>query len=171
MLTARTGLSAQVTFQACNALDMPFPNHTFDVAWTQHSTMNIPHKERLYAQIHRVLKPGGLLAMHEVTAGTPQPIHYPVPWADAPEISFLLPTAEMRDMISAAGFRELAWHDVSPPSLEWFRQRAARAAAGPGAGVGINLLLREQTALAFANLTRNLEEARTEVIMATFRRT
>jgi SAM-dependent methyltransferase len=170
MLTARTGLSTLVTFHVGNALDMPFPDHAFDVAWTQHSTMNIPHKDRLYAPIHRVLKPGGLLAMHEIAAGTPQPIHYPVPWAATPELSFLLPTADMRDMIASAGFQELAWHDVSAPTLEWFRQRTATAATAPPNPVGINLLLRERTAPGFANLARNLQEGRTQVIMATFRR-
>ena len=59
MLTARTGLSDRVTFRPGNALDMPFPSSSFDRVWVQHSSMNIAAKERLFAEIHRVLRPGG----------------------------------------------------------------------------------------------------------------
>src|SRR5688572_25709446 len=50
MLTERTGLSDKVTFKVGNALDMPFPDASFDVAWTQHSSMNIADKESLYSE-------------------------------------------------------------------------------------------------------------------------
>ena len=43
--------------------------------------MNIADKERLYAGFHRVLRPGGLLALQEPMAGPVQPVIYPVMWA------------------------------------------------------------------------------------------
>ena len=52
-----------------NALALPFDGGTFDVVWTQNSGMNIAEKERLYAGFHRVLRPGGLLAIQEPMAG------------------------------------------------------------------------------------------------------
>jgi SAM-dependent methyltransferase len=81
LLTRLTGLSDAVSFRHGSALDMPFPDSSFDVAWTQHSSMNIADKERLYGEIHRVLRPGGRLALHEILAGPVSPIHFPVPWA------------------------------------------------------------------------------------------
>ena len=67
MLTGRTGLSARVHFRLGNALAMPFPPESFDIAWTQHSSMNIADKARLYAEIRRVLRSHGRLALSEVT--------------------------------------------------------------------------------------------------------
>jgi ubiquinone/menaquinone biosynthesis C-methylase UbiE len=61
MLTARTGLSEHVRFQRGNALEMPFASESFDVVWTQHSSMNIADKARLYAEIRRVLRPSACI--------------------------------------------------------------------------------------------------------------
>ena len=41
--------------------------------------MNVATKGRLYAEIRRVLRPGGRMAMHEFLAGPVSPIHFPVP--------------------------------------------------------------------------------------------
>src|SRR5579859_3943374 len=99
LLTARTRLSDRVSFQQGNALDMPFPGARFDVVWTQHSSMNIADKARLYAEVRRVLRPAGRLAFHEIMAGPVQPIHFPVPWAHEPAISFLRPPEEVRALL------------------------------------------------------------------------
>ncbi len=47
-LTAWTNLKEQVSFVCGNALAMPFPDGSFDVAWTQHASMNIADKAGLY---------------------------------------------------------------------------------------------------------------------------
>jgi ubiquinone/menaquinone biosynthesis C-methylase UbiE len=104
VLTARTGLADLVSFRHGSALEMPYPNATFDVAWTQHSSMNIADKERLYVEIRRVLRPGGRLAMHEILAGEVPPIHLPVPWARDPSLSHLRPPEEVRAILKDIGF-------------------------------------------------------------------
>ena len=42
------GLGDRVTYQQADALDLPFPDGSFDIAWTQHVAMNIPDKATLY---------------------------------------------------------------------------------------------------------------------------
>ena len=170
MLTARTGLADRVTFQVGSALDMPFEDGSFDVAWTQHSGMNIPDKERLYAEIARVLRPGGRLALHEIVAGEKQPIVFPVPWATTQEMSFLRPVEEMRSLIRDAGFREVAWVDVSRLTQEeWERNRMAEAAEPSGPPpIGLHLIFDERLDLEFKNLERNLDEGRIAIIEAVF---
>jgi ubiquinone/menaquinone biosynthesis C-methylase UbiE len=169
MLTVRTGLCEQVHFQVGNALDMPFPPHSFDVVWTQHSSMNIDDKARLYVEIHRVLRPGGLLALHEIMAGALQPVHFPVPWARMPSMSFLQRPAEVRTLIADGGFAEATWLDVSEPTLAWIRRRQAQAPATPPP-LGLHLLLGPAMGRMFENLTRNLHEQRIAVIEAVFSR-
>jgi len=65
-LTARTGLTDRVSFRQGNATAMPFADASFDALWTQNAVMNIADRPRLYAEMARVLKPGGRLAMQDV---------------------------------------------------------------------------------------------------------
>jgi SAM-dependent methyltransferase len=112
-LTAQLGLSERVTHHVGNALQLQFDDGAFDVVWTQNSGMNIAAKEQLYTTLHRVLRPGGLLALQEPMAGPVQPLIFPVMWAHDATSSFLRPPAEMRALIEAAGFRACAWDDVT----------------------------------------------------------
>ncbi len=112
-LTTRMRLDDRVSHHVGNALALPFPDGAFDLVWTQNSGMNIADKERLYAGFHRVLRPGGLLALQEPMTGPVQPLLYPVMWARDASTTFLRPPAEMRAVIEAAGFRLRAWDDVT----------------------------------------------------------
>jgi SAM-dependent methyltransferase len=112
-LTTRMRLDDRVSHHVGNALALPFPDETFDLVWTQNSGMNIADKARLYAGFHRVLRPGGRLALQEPMAGPAQPLLYPVMWARDPSTSFLRTPAEMRAVIEAAGFRARVWDDVT----------------------------------------------------------
>jgi ubiquinone/menaquinone biosynthesis C-methylase UbiE len=171
-LTERAWLIDQVTFKVGDALAMPFADGAFDAAWTQHSSMNISDKDTLYREIHRVVRPGGRLAFHEIMAGPEQPIRFPVPWAPEPTISFLRSPAEIRGLLKALGFRERAWKDTSDEAIGWFRQRvaAAKAAQSPP-HLGLHLLLGASAPQMFGNVLRNLEEGRVRTIQAVFERT
>jgi ubiquinone/menaquinone biosynthesis C-methylase UbiE len=113
MLTTRMGLDDRVSHHVGNALALPFPDAAFDLVWTQNSGMNIADKERLYAGFHRVLRPGGLLALQEPMAGPVEPLLYPVMWGRDPSSSFLRTPAAMRAVIEGAGFRGRVWNDVT----------------------------------------------------------
>ena len=113
VLTARLGLEDRVSHHVGDALDLRFDAGAFDVVWTQNSGMNIADKERLYQGFHRVLRPGGLLALQEPMAGPVQPPIFPLMWATGPATSFLRTPAEMRALIAGAGFTERAWDDVT----------------------------------------------------------
>jgi SAM-dependent methyltransferase len=164
-LTARLRLAGRVEFHHGSALDLPFGAAAFDAAWTQHSSMNIGDKERLYGEIARVLRPGGRLALHEIMAGPAQPIHFPVPWAREPSLSFLRSPDEINALLRARGLTPLEWRDTSAISLAWFheRQAAMRQQSGAPPPLGIHLLLGADMPVMFANLVRNLTEDRLAV--------
>jgi SAM-dependent methyltransferase len=170
-LTRRTGLQDRVRFHVGSALDMPFESGSFDLALTQHVSMNIPDKRGLYGEARRVLKPGGRLALHEVVAGPASPIHLPVPWAREPGGSFLVPQAELRALLRGLGYAELVWSEETGRARSWFAARAAqrRPEAGPPP-LGLHLLLGSHFSQMFANQARNLAEGRVEIVQALFER-
>jgi ubiquinone/menaquinone biosynthesis C-methylase UbiE len=168
-LTARTRLDDRVSFRHGNALEMPCPDAGFDVAWMQHSSMNIPDKERLYAEIHRILRPGGRLALHEILAGPVSPIHLPVPWARDPALSHLLPPETLRTLLRDSGFEELAWIDETATALRWQQERLAASPAEPPP-LGPHLVFGDDFGEMLRNQVRNLNERRISVIQALLER-
>jgi SAM-dependent methyltransferase len=163
-LTERLGLGHLVTHRTGNALDMPFGDGSFDVAWTQHAVMNIVDRRTLYAEMHRVVLPGGRLALHDMTGPNGGDIHYPVLWAPTADISFLLSPEATREYVTAAGFREVEWIDATPVTIEWYRMRleSEAATAQPTDPRAVRSLA------ARANVLRNMEEGRLVCIEAVF---
>ncbi|MDQ2785455.1 MAG: methyltransferase domain-containing protein [Chloroflexota bacterium] len=168
MLTARTGLSDAVTFQHGSALAMPFADERFDAVWTQHATMNIADKERLYAEIHRVLRPGGRLAMHDALAGPVQPIHFSVPWARDPSISFLRSSEAIRTLLADSGFRVVEWVDERETIIAALQRQASITALNGPPPLGIQLLMGSEFPRMLENVGRNLQENRLTIIQGVF---
>ncbi len=69
LLNRLTGLDDRIEVHKGSALDLPFPDASFDAVWMQNVGMNIADKRKLYAEVYRVLKPGGRFAFQEMTAG------------------------------------------------------------------------------------------------------
>ncbi len=172
MLTERTNLVNRVHFRQGNALDMPFDDQSFDVVWTQHSSMNIADKKGLYAQIHRVLRSGGKLVMHEVMAGAIQPIHFPVMWARDASMSFLMLPDDLQALLIQTGFEVQNWQDILDQSLTWLEKRVstqsnAGATTNP---LGLQLLLGNDLGTLLGNLLLNLREGRIHIVQSVLRR-
>ena len=125
-LSEWVGLSDRVTFLEGDATDLPFEDASFDAAMTIHVAMNIARKDRMYAEAHRILKPGGRFAVYDVLQGEGGPLVYPVPWARTPEISHLSTPEEMPRLLADAGFRVVSTEDSTEESLKWFEAMAAR---------------------------------------------
>lgn len=170
ILADRLGLSDRISYRQGNALDMPFDDASFDVVWTQHTAMNIPDKPQLYAEMWRVLRPGGILAIYDILAGSGGPVHFPVPWAREPSISFLASPDEMRLLLEEAGFEILSWRDTTSLGREWFRAvRQKMQEEGPSP-LGVHVLLGPDFQTMAQNLVRNLEENRIALIEILARR-
>jgi cyclopropane fatty-acyl-phospholipid synthase-like methyltransferase len=117
MLTERVGLSKQVTFIEGDALDLQFDDGAFDAVLSQNAIMNIEDKHRLFKEVHRVLRPGGILALEAIMQGVMEATSYPVYWADDPSVSFVETPEKFRQIIKESGFTELAWLDVTQNTI------------------------------------------------------
>jgi ubiquinone/menaquinone biosynthesis C-methylase UbiE len=160
------GLKNRVEFQQSSALSMPFDNNSFDLAWTEHVQMNIADKRAFYGEIARVLKPGGRLLFHDIFQGDGGPPHYPVPWAETSEISFLATPETVRGVLNTLGFKLLSWENKSQHSLEWFAATLERIKQSGPPLLGLHLLMGVTVKAKFENVLRNLQEGRIVVFQA-----
>jgi len=160
MLTARTGLAHLVDYRQGDATRLPFDDQAFDAVWTEHVAMNIPDKARLYREMHRVLKPGGTLAVYDVLAGPSGPVLFPVPWARTPDTSFLASPEELRRLLEEAGFTVADWSDTTEAARAWFLALAEKIRREGFPPLGFHLLLGPDFKAMAQNQGRNLEEGR-----------
>jgi len=113
VLTRRTGLSHKNNFHTGSILDLPWNNNTFDAVLCQHLLMNIKDKHAAVQEFFRVLKPGGVLMLHEIVKGGKQDLALPVPWAASAEISFLVSKDSLIQAFVGKGFRVEAFVDAT----------------------------------------------------------
>jgi len=167
MLSGLAGLADLVRYRCADAMAMPFADASFDVAWSQHVAMNIADRAGLYAEVHRVLKPGGRFATYDVVAGSGEPLHFPVPWSAGPDTSFLLRADAMRGILERQGFRVENWSDRTADAIAWVGQQRARAKVGAGGPtLGLHLAMGPEFPRMAANLGRNLLEGRVGIQQA-----
>lgn len=162
-LSSWVGLSERVDFRQADATALPFADASFDAALTIHVAMNVAAKDRLYAEAHRVLKPGGRFAVYDVLQGDGGDVLYPVPWAREPAISHLATPETMPRLLAAAGFTVLDSWDSSEAALHWFEAMAERAARAAPA-VTFQAFLGNDFPTMIQNQRRNLEERRIRTV-------
>ncbi len=104
-ITARVGLTDQVTFDVGSAREMPYDDGAFDRAMLNHVGMNIGAKDRVFAEVRRVLELGGLFAVYEQMRVGDGALTYPVPWAEDESSSFVETRERYAELLAAAGFR------------------------------------------------------------------
>ena len=168
-LSALLPEAAAPGFVCADATRLPFPADRFDVVWTQHAAMNIPDKPALYRECLRVCRPGGHFLVYDVVEGPAGDPHFPVPWASTRDGSFLIRAEELRRLVLAAGFRELAFRDLTAAALAWNRERQARMAnAEAQPALGPHLLMGPEFPQMIANVGRGLEEGRLGLVMGLF---
>jgi sarcosine/dimethylglycine N-methyltransferase len=165
LLNRLTGLGDRITVHRGSALDLPFPDAAFDVVWMQNVGMNIADKRQLYAEIHRVLRPGGRYAFQEMIAGNTAASYFPLPWATDPADSFIITEQDMHSLLRKCGLDAELFEDTSEDHLR--RTAASAAPAAPGQlslGVFVDNLAQKA-----ANAARSLEEGQVRLVRGVFR--
>jgi SAM-dependent methyltransferase len=165
LLNRLTGLDGRIEVHEASALDLPFPDDTFDVVWMQNVGMNIADKRKLYGEVHRVLKPGGRYAFQEMAAGKAAASHFPLPWASDPDDNFLVSDGEMQSVLRESGFIAELFEDTSDAHLSATAANATPAAPGQlGLAVFVDNLAQKA-----GNARRSLEEGQVRLVRGVFR--
>jgi ubiquinone/menaquinone biosynthesis C-methylase UbiE len=170
-LSKWVSLDTLTEFHCASALDMPFEDESFDLAWSQHVQMNIEDKPALYREIARVLRPGGRFVFHDILAGPGGPPHFPVHWAEEPAASFLIAPEKLRSMLERTGFRVLAWKDTTEIARRWYLAVAERRRTEGAPPLGLHLLLGPTGPAKAAYVGRNLVEDRITVFQGLLEKT
>jgi len=168
MLSQRLGMDNRTEFRTGSALNMPFADGTFDLAWTEHVQMNIEDKKQFYSEIFRALKPGGRMVFHDVFQGQGGEVHFPVPWAEEASISFLDSPDGMSQLLSTVGFSSQSWANTTDISRNWFQATSERMKNKGPLPLGLHVLMGDNARDKFGNMLRNLQEDRIAVIQAVF---
>jgi SAM-dependent methyltransferase len=165
-LTARCGLSDRARFQVGDVLHLPFEDAAFDAVFLQHVAMNIKDRRGLYAEVGRVLKPGGRFATYDVVLRDGD-VAYPVPWARDVSTSFLLTEGDTRTALEHGGFEAVLWRDDTQTAVDWFKTVAS---GPPPGGLNLGLVMGPEFAAMIGNLARNVRENRLGVLSAVLTR-
>ena len=166
-LSEWTGLADLARFHVGDATATGLPDASMDAVMTVHVAMNIPDKAGLYAEAMRVIRPGGRFVVYDVLQGEGGDVHYPVPWAADPSLSFLATPEETRELLTGAGFEVIAEVDSSDESLMWFQQVRAKIEREGPPPVTFAAFLGEAFATMAANQVANLTERRIRTVMFT----
>ncbi|HVF63368.1 MAG TPA: class I SAM-dependent methyltransferase [Casimicrobiaceae bacterium] len=160
-LTRMLDLDRRVRFQVGDALSMPFADASFDGAYSMNVSMNIEDKRALYREIHRVLKPGGWLALSEIAKGEGGDLDYPTPWASNARSSFLSTPEETHRGLVEAGFDIVASRDTTEDTRAAYARSRAMVERGEKPPHRAVMLIHGAIApQAMANVSRGLTQNR-----------
>jgi ubiquinone/menaquinone biosynthesis C-methylase UbiE len=157
-LSALTGLQHATRFVQGSVLALPFNNNTFDIVWTQHVQMNIADKKTFYAEIQRVLTPGGRFIYYEILSHDHMPVHFPVPWASDATLSFLITSQQLHTLLHDSGFQPIQVKDETAKGIAFFNNLFNRITQKGLPALGLHLLMGDTALEKLTNLRKNLIE-------------
>ena len=171
LLSQLVGLSGKTEFMTADATELPFEDNIFDVVWTQHAQMNIEEKEKLYSEIHRVLKREGRFIYYDIFSSENEDLKFPLPWADDSSISFLIELNDFGRLMKETGFKELLRKERTSDSIDFFETVFENNKKEGSPKIGLNIFMTEQTSLKLSNLLNNLSENKLKVQSGIYQKT
>lgn len=119
---ASEGLARRITYRLVEPGLLPFADETFGAVFSKDAMIHIPDKAALFADIFRVLKPGGLFMASDWMRRDAEP---PSPdmqrYIESEGLSFdMAPPENYRQALKVAGFQDIVLKDRNP----WYRELA-----------------------------------------------
>ena len=114
-------LAPGCTFQVMNAAKLDFPHDHFDAVICIEGACHFDTRDKFLKEAHRVLKPGGSLAMSDMLF----PINILSEFGQVPRANLLPSIAEYGTRLAAAGFVSIEVTDATDDCLGGFRANLA----------------------------------------------
>ncbi len=159
-LTRRCGMADRIEFHQANAVELPFPDATFDHVWCHNVTMNIQDKRKLASEVARVLKPGGRFSCSEIGQGPGGELIFPLPWATDASASFVVTPAMMRRALEEGGLRIVEEIDLSDASIAFIKEMRSRAERGDSPLTANHVIMGDDIGGRIKNVSRCTMEKR-----------
>ena len=161
VLCSWVGLADRIDLHQGSALATGFEASVFDAAYMLHVGMNIEDKASLFAEVNRVLRPGGVFGIYDVMRTSDDPPVYPVPWATVADTSTLATPQEYQEALVGSGFEITHERDRREFAAEFFDalRKRAEAAAGPPP-LGLHIVMGETAATKVRNMVENVVAGR-----------
>jgi SAM-dependent methyltransferase len=156
-LARRVGLDKRVSYVCGSAVDLPFPDASFDAAYMLHVGMNIEDKAKLMGEARRVLKPGAAFGIYDVMRTGDGDLAFPVPWARSMKTSFVVRPGAYRRRLDCAGFDIQHERNRGKYAIEFFHAMRARIVAQGTPALGIHIVMGKDFQDKTGNLLANLE--------------
>ncbi len=113
------GLQGRVELRQVEPGTLPFDDKSFDVVFSKDSIIHIPDKLALFADVFRVLKPGGWLAMSDWYCGNEPFTEEMTGWVESTGLSFAMKPVESDGaLLPKLGFIDTAILDRN----QWFSE-------------------------------------------------
>ena len=120
------GLSHRISIRKVSPGPFPFDDGAFDVVFSKDSMIHIPEKPALYAEVCRVLAPGGWMLVGDWFGNGLEPTRAMRDWLDAVGLTFTLESIETSaKLVEACGFVDVQWQDRNA----WYAEAMAEEIA------------------------------------------
>lgn len=158
-LIASKGLQDRIRFELVEPGPLPFPDASFDVVFSKDAMVHIPDKDALYAEVLRVLKPGGrFIAADWLWAVGAESSPVVRSWLSAGPLSFAFTTpAEAAETLHHAGFVDVSVSDQRT-ALQVSNREEVAALEGPRF-LSLSALVGEQMAMSRLASARGRQSA------------
>ncbi|MFE0193449.1 SAM-dependent methyltransferase [Streptomyces sp. NPDC058989] len=127
-LAEGAGLGDRVEFRHADAMELPFPDDSFDAAVAIESIFHMPDRGRVLSEIRRVLRPGGRLVLTDFFERGPIPAEKQ-PAVDRLLRDFIMTLARPEDyvpMLRDAGLRFVELFDITEQSVRQTFEQMSR---------------------------------------------
>jgi phosphoethanolamine N-methyltransferase len=131
-IVSRHGLQDRVILKRVEPGPLPFDDGSFDVVFSKDAIIHIPDKGALFREIHRVLRPGGCVALSDWYCSEEPLTEEMAAWLKPHGSNFTMtPIQNDADLLESVGFVDTATLDRNAWFAEFCRERVDHM-RGPG---------------------------------------